>query len=228
MSISRRRAKSLAETISELSKLGWNERRERPRSRRLRAPRAAPISAGLPTLDKRRRSGDNRMTMSTPRSGAVGNDAVAGGITSKRESFMKTLLSCGAVAFLAIAAMAGGDEAVKKDLKLLEGAWKIDYVEHADGKKEELNDASVTFKGEQLEFKKGNDTKKASIKINPAGKPKEIDIKPEGKEEAMVGIYKFEDAHLKICVTEEPNAARPNEFVAKDRWMLVVLKRAKE
>ena len=142
---------------------------------------------------------------------------------------MKALLSSGILALCVVAAASGGgDEAVKKDLKALEGAWKFEYVEHATGKKDDLNDATLVFKGEQMEFKKGDEAKKATIKINPAGKPKEIDIKIADKEETMLGIYTIEDATLKICITEEPGAARPNEFAAKERWVLVVLKRVKQ
>ena len=50
----------------------------------------------------------------------------------------------------------------------------------------------------------------------------------EGRDDPMIGIYQIDGQTLKICITDEPGGARPNEFTAKDRWVLVVLKRVKE
>jgi len=146
---------------------------------------------------------------------------------------MKVLLSLGVLGIAALvvvaagAAAAGDAEAIKKDLKALEGTWKVESFENAAGKKDDFVDATLTFKGEDIEFKKGGETKKGSVKINPAGKPKEIDIKP-GDEETVQGIYAIDKDTLKICITEDPTAGRPNEFAAKDKNVLVILKRVKE
>jgi uncharacterized protein (TIGR03067 family) len=147
------------------------------------------------------------------------------------ESLMKTLLCCGLVAILVLAGggAEGGDaEAVKKDLKALAGKWKVESFEDGQGKKQEFEGATLAFKEDNLEFTKDNETKKGKIKINPAGKPKEIDVMPEGKDDAMLGVYQIDGETLKICLTHEPGGARPNELAAKERWVLVVLKRVKE
>jgi uncharacterized protein (TIGR03067 family) len=139
---------------------------------------------------------------------------------------MKALLGCTVVSLLFLA---GGDaDAIKKDLKLLEGTWKVESLEDAQGKKQEFEGATLTFKGDQFEFKKDSEAKKGKVKINPAGKPKEIDIIPEDKDQPLQGIYQIEGATLKICVNDEPMGARPNELAAKDKNMLVILKRVKE
>jgi uncharacterized protein (TIGR03067 family) len=138
---------------------------------------------------------------------------------------MKTLLAGGVLGLLLL----GGDaDAIKKDLKLLEGTWKVESLEDAQGKKQEFEGATLTFKQDKLEFKTATETKKGSIKINPAGKPKEIDIRPEGKDEGMQGIYQIDGATLKICVNDDPTGGRPSEFAAKDRYIMVVLKQVKD
>jgi uncharacterized protein (TIGR03067 family) len=143
---------------------------------------------------------------------------------------MKTLLCCGLIGMLVLTGggVQGGDDAIKKDLKALEGKWKVESFEDGQGKKQEFEGATLAFKDDNLEFTKDNETKKGKIKVNPAGKPKEIDVMPEGKDDAMLGVYQIDGETLKICITDEPGGARPNEFTAKERWVLVVLKRVEE
>jgi uncharacterized protein (TIGR03067 family) len=142
---------------------------------------------------------------------------------------LKLLCGCGLIGILVVAGVgAGGDDAVKKDLKALEGKWKVESFEDGQGKKQEFEGASLAFKEDNMEFTKDNETKKGKVKLNPAGKPKEIDVMAEGKDDAMLGVYQIDGETLKICITDEPGGARPNEFTAKDRWVLVVLKRVKE
>src|SRR5688572_12281253 len=106
------------------------------------------------------------------------------------ENAMKTLLSAGLVGVLVLTGTAGEDnEAVKKDLKALAGKWKVESFEDGQGKKQELEGATLAFTGGNLEFTKDNETKKGKIKLNPDGKPKEIDVMAEGKDDAMLGVY---------------------------------------
>jgi uncharacterized protein (TIGR03067 family) len=142
---------------------------------------------------------------------------------------MKTLLAVGVSGIFALLAVAQDEGAVKKEMELFKGTWKFESVEGEGGKKEDLGDATLTFSNDgKVEFKKGNDAKKATYKINPAGKPKEIDLKPDDKDESMQGIYRLEKDTLVICIVEGANAARPTEFAAQGRNMLVTLKRLKE
>jgi len=138
---------------------------------------------------------------------------------------MKMLLTTlASFAFLAIAG-AQDDAETKKDKAILAGMWKMEVFETADGKVDNLVGAMLTFEGDKLEFKH-DDTKKSSYTINPAGKPKEITIKNENGE--MNGIYKIEKETLTICICLEPNQARPNEFAAKNPYVLATLKRSKD
>lgn len=145
---------------------------------------------------------------------------------------MKTVLAAAAgVMMLVTSGVVIGqndDAAVKKDKELLKGLWKFESVETQQGKKDDFADATLKFAVDgKIEFSKGGESKKATYTINPAGKPKEIDIKPEN-EETKLGIYRIEKETLVICIAEGNNEARPTEFAAKDKSILVTLKRVKE
>ena len=141
---------------------------------------------------------------------------------------MKALLA----ATVGLVFLAGGqndDAAVKKEKELLAGVWKITSFESQQGKKEDFEGATLELKTDgKAEFTKGGEAKPATYTINPAAKPKEIDLKPEGKDEAMRGIYRLEKDTLTICIVENPNVGRPNEFAAKDAYVVVMLKREKK
>lgn len=137
---------------------------------------------------------------------------------------MKALLATAAgLVFLVAATAQDNDAAIKKDLKQFKGTWQFESLETADGKQDDFEGATLMFDGAKIEFKKGDETKKATFTINPAGKPKEIDIKADDKE--MHGIYKFEKSKLTMCICEATDA-RPSEFAAKDTHALITLKRA--
>lgn len=141
---------------------------------------------------------------------------------------MKALLAA-TVGLVFLTGAQDDDAAVKKEKELLKGTWKITTFETQQGKKDDFEGATMEFKADgNAEFTKGGETKQATYKINPAGKPKEIDIKPEGKDEAMLGIYRLEKDTLTICIVENPNTGRPNEFAAKDAYVVVTLKREKK
>jgi uncharacterized protein (TIGR03067 family) len=140
---------------------------------------------------------------------------------------MKALLTVATgLAFLVTAAAQDNDAAVKKEKARLKGTWKFLSLETEDGKKDDFESATLTFDGDKMEFKKGDETKTGTYSINPAGKPKEIDLKADDKE--MQGIYKFDKENLLICICPGPDQARPNEFAAKNPYVLATLKRLKE
>src|SRR4051794_33628390 len=84
-----------------------------------------------------------------------------------------------------------GDDVVKKETAKLHGTWKITRLDTPNGQKDDVVDATLTFKeGGMLEFDKGGEMKKGSFKINPAAKPKEIEITPDDNaNKVMRGIY---------------------------------------
>src|SRR5262245_18042453 len=112
--------------------------------------------------------------------------------------------------------MAGGEEALKKEKAQFTGTWKITKLTTPKGDEDVSSGATLTFgKDGTLEFRKGDDTKKATFKLNPAAKPKEIDVTPdEDANKIMHGIYQMEKTTLKLCVDVGPNSQRPTEFAA--------------
>jgi uncharacterized protein (TIGR03067 family) len=141
---------------------------------------------------------------------------------------MRGLLTL-AASFLSM--MAAGaqdnDAAVAKDMGLFKGTWNFESFETDQGKQDNMGSATLSFDGGNVEFKKGDETKKGTYTINPAGKPKEIDLKTDTNEHFQ-GIYKFKQDTLTMCLTKGPDQARPTEFTAGDGRVLMTLKRAKE
>ncbi len=125
---------------------------------------------------------------------------------------------------------AGDDAALKKEKAALQGVWKIVSFETPDGKNDDLVDATFEFDkdGKSITFTKGNETKKGTFKLNPAGKPKEIDISPSDENKTFEAIYQIDKKTLKLCLSTG-NDGRPNEFAVKDgkKYVLVTMERAK-
>ena len=146
---------------------------------------------------------------------------------------MKTLglASFAAGLFVVLTAQAGDDEAQKKEKAAFEGIWKIVSFETAQGKDSNVEGATLEFDkdGKNLTFTKGGETKKGTFKLNPAGKPKEIDIKPGDEDKTFEGIYRLEKEKMTICLAPEPGDGRPNEFALKDgkKYVLIMLEKAK-
>jgi len=147
---------------------------------------------------------------------------------------MKTLgLASFAVGLLVVLTAQGGDDALKKEQAALQGVWKVISLETPNGKQDDVAGATLEFDKEvkNLTFTKGGETKKGTVKLNPAGKPKEIDIVPnEDANKKMEGIYVLEKDTLKICVCPEGSGdGRPSEFAVKEgkKYVLLTLERAK-
>jgi uncharacterized protein (TIGR03067 family) len=126
--------------------------------------------------------------------------------------------------------VARGGDAAKKDLERLQGSWKtVELVE--SGKKvgaDTLKALQVLIKGELLTVKeKGEVVEQFTIKLDPAKKPKAIDLfftKGKDKGKKMLGIYAVEANTAKLCFDEE-GKKRPTEFASpeKSNITLVVL-----
>jgi uncharacterized protein (TIGR03067 family) len=140
------------------------------------------------------------------------------------------LASFAAVLFVAVTVQAGDDEQ-KKEKAALQGVWKILSLETNKGKDDGAEGATLEFDkdGKNITFTKGGDVKKGTFTVNPAGKPKEIDIKPENENKTFEGIYQVEKDTLKICLAPDSNDGRPTEFAVKEgkNFILLTLERAK-
>jgi uncharacterized protein (TIGR03067 family) len=133
-----------------------------------------------------------------------------------------------AVVFASAGVVAGGD--AKSELKKFEGTWSVASAQKGgkDAPEGELSQLRLVFSGDKLTLKFGEKSKKGSIKLDPAKKPKHIDLTIEDK--TAVGLYRFKkDGMLELCVTE-PGGDRPTEFKAPEgsMVMILILKREKE
>lgn len=139
------------------------------------------------------------------------------------------LASFAACLVVTLGVQAGDEAALKKEKAAIAGKWKIVSFETPEGKKDDLADATLEFDkdGKNMTFSKGNETKKGTFTLNPAGKPKEIDISPSDENKTFDGIYELKKDSLKICLNVG-NDGRPNEFAVKDKkYVLISLERAK-
>jgi uncharacterized protein (TIGR03067 family) len=144
---------------------------------------------------------------------------------------MKRMLLIVAVGLLVAADDIKKDEAVKKDMKLLEGRWTL-TSSVIDGEKKEGDDAKgeVTFSDGKFEAQAGDGTvHKGSFTIDPTKSPKTIDSVPSEGDAAgktHYGIYELKDDSLKICIATE-GGERPTDFEGGSGRILLVYKRAK-
>jgi uncharacterized protein (TIGR03067 family) len=124
-------------------------------------------------------------------------------------------------------------DAVKEQMKNLNGTWVVESVVRDPGEKAEGEGKGlqVIISGANVVAKAQGDGKtlgKATIRIDPTKRPKAIDITGEGGKEVVRGIYGLEGDTLKVCVGPTEKTGRPTEFAAKpgSRQTLVVFKRA--
>jgi uncharacterized protein (TIGR03067 family) len=135
------------------------------------------------------------------------------------------------MAVIAVAFLVGADdkkeEALKKELKSLEGTWTVASATF-QGKADKEEAGEFIFAADQLTMKNKEGKKETvSFKIDPSKKPKIMDFTPAAeKKNASPGkaIYELDGDTLKICVG--PPDKRPDEIGDKGQ-VLFTLKRKK-
>jgi len=131
---------------------------------------------------------------------------------------------------LIVVAIAQPSDAVKKDIQVLQGEWKVQWLEQ-DGKKVEVRERVCVFRGNKCEWQYIGDgakaTEKASFEIDPTCTPKIIDYlgpltAPKGSKRE--GIYKIDGDTMIWCMNVgEGVKNRPLEFEAKSGSNRVVI-----
>ncbi|MCI0638347.1 MAG: TIGR03067 domain-containing protein [Gemmataceae bacterium] len=126
---------------------------------------------------------------------------------------MRTVLP--SVAFLALTGLVLAQDANEKELKSLQGVWKVTKIQNQNAElvqkleedgaiKFDDDKVSVLYKGERL------DDADSRIKLDGTKKPKHINfIDPQGNERE--GIYELDKGVLKIAVNDA-GQGRPTEF----------------
>jgi uncharacterized protein (TIGR03067 family) len=120
-------------------------------------------------------------------------------------------------------------DAPKTDLEKLQGAWGVITLETSGKERsvEHTDRLKVVIKNRQLIFKGQTADQEMTFTIDPAKKPKQIDLThPEKKVGTLPGIYSLEGDTLRICYGFDKEH-RPDDFVstAKNGRVLIVLKK---
>jgi uncharacterized protein (TIGR03067 family) len=133
-------------------------------------------------------------------------------------------------AVLVVAAPAPADN--KKDTEKIQGSWTVVSFTHAgtEGPNVDVTKIKVTVKDDTLTINDGRRDEVVKFKLDPAKKPKTIDLTVEAKKDEQVpGIYELKDDELKICFAKG-GGERPTEFASKTgtTHTLIVFKREKK
>ena len=129
---------------------------------------------------------------------------------------MKRIGGC-LLLLVVLGAQGDPDQAIKQDLKALQGTWVLTAME-ANGIEvppAKLQGTEMTIKDDQYIVKVKDREFKVTLKLDPTKDPKEIDmIFQEGanKEKVHKGIYKIEKDEFKLCRGLNPDQERPNQF----------------
>jgi uncharacterized protein (TIGR03067 family) len=112
------------------------------------------------------------------------------------------------------------EDAAAKDLKAMEGEWKVVGLEEGGRRAspDDMKGMRWTFQGSTMlpvnPGEKPGD--KAEVKLDPGQSPKHIDLvvlEGDNKGKTLEGIYKVEGGKLTICL-RDPGKGRPKEFTA--------------
>ena len=127
------------------------------------------------------------------------------------------------------------DDAVKAELKKLEGTWTVETVE-VNGNMlpdEQIKGQAVTFvfKGDQVTVKKGGQMNNvATVKLDPAKSPKTIDLaatEGDNQGKTLLGIYELKDDTFKLGHLSRNEEQRPKDFNDKSSLAVITMKRQK-
>jgi uncharacterized protein (TIGR03067 family) len=110
------------------------------------------------------------------------------------------------------------DDAAKRDLKLLQGAWIMAALEvnGTEVPANKLEGTVLTIKENQYIVRvKDKLTTTAVMELDPAKNPKELNMTPQdgaNKDKLHKGIYKIDGDTFKVARGLNPDQERPNQF----------------
>jgi uncharacterized protein (TIGR03067 family) len=154
----------------------------------------------------------------------------------RRHAVIVAVVSLVAGVSLSGAADEAKEKAVKKELKALEGTWKL-VSREVDGKKdseESVKDVTATWNEAGTITVRGGEKviTRVTTTLDPTKKPKTTDgtfTEGEDKGKTVLGIYELEGDTFRVCLARAGDK-RPTEFSAKagSGHTLMVYKREKK
>jgi uncharacterized protein (TIGR03067 family) len=117
------------------------------------------------------------------------------------------------------------EEATKKDLAALQGAWKLVTLD-LTGERREVENVKVYFEGEKVFHEQDGEKKQiGKIRIDAAVSPKIMDFSPlEG--DAIEGTYLVEGDKFSACFVRK-GEARPVDFKPTPTNTVAIFERVK-
>jgi uncharacterized protein (TIGR03067 family) len=135
------------------------------------------------------------------------------------------------VAAMVAVAADNKEEAAKKDLDHLQGAWQMQSGIQAgvEAQAEAVAKVKMTFKGNKVTLGGGPQTQEATITLDASKMPATIDMTLDKPDRTLQGIYQLEGDTMKLCLGR-PGTARPKEFASKEgsEATLMIFKREKK
>jgi len=138
------------------------------------------------------------------------------------------------VVTVAFALAAPAADPAKEALDALQGEWKIveSVKKGTADEPKEFADRKVTIKDDKLKVVRAGSKREEAfvLALDPKTDPKAIDVSETGEKEILKGIYKLDKDRLTICVSADPDGARPKEFKSteKPNVTLLVMERVKK
>lgn len=126
------------------------------------------------------------------------------------------------------------------DRERLQGTWVVVSAEMKGQPFEVLKGSKIVFSGETVTFKAKEQEGKGTFAIDPAAKPRAIDLSKsgeDGKKETDAGVYQLDGDELKLCLggvkkqrtfpdgkEDSTGSKRPTGFDSR-QGVLLILKR---
>ena len=128
-----------------------------------------------------------------------------------------------------VAAAAAQEDVPKKDVAKLQGTWKVVALEGGGRKAPEGSFKEMRFLIEGDRFSlSGKPKGLRPYRLDPAAKPRAIDIPGDVEKEFSKAIYEVQGDTLKLCFSQSTKVDRPKDFnTAGTNYLCFTLKREK-